>query len=441
MKKIFRVDALVTANQQREVIQDAFLAVDGERILDLGAFRKRPRSRSFQLEERVGSVMTPGLYNLHTHLAMVLLRGIAEDLNLQSWLFDYIFPAEKKWVSADFVRTGTELALCESLLNGVICSVDMYFYQEEVGKLVDKMGLLGVLGPSYFDHGSMDSSSLQESLEKARQLAKTYPSHPRIQVALAPHAPYTCRPETLKATKELSEEMKLPVMIHLSETQHEEAEIREKYQMSPTEMIDKAGLLQAPYLLTAHSIHLSSADIRRLAKPNVTAVLNPQCNAKLSSGFPPVKEMRETGLRIALGTDGAASNNRLDILGELQFLAKLYRLQTKDLESFSGPELFESATRLSAEALGWGDERGSLEPNKYADFLIYDFQKPHLTPLSDVYSHLIYSLQSSDLQDVYVSGKCLMKHRKIKVASLDKVIAKSQRFFKKMRSELKLKTA
>lgn len=441
MNKIFRVDGLVTCNSEQEVFEDAFLAIEKDQIVDVGPYKKRPRSKSFSVEERPGHVMTPGLYNLHTHLAMVLLRGIAEDLNLQSWLFDYIFPAEKRWVDKDFVRVGSELALCESLMNGVIGFADMYFYQEEVGKLLDQSGLLGLLGVSYFDHGAMDTGSLQESLKAAKDLHEKYKNHDRIQVALAPHAPYTCNPETLRKTGQLAKDQKIPVMIHLSETAFEEKDIAEKYGKTPTDYILEAGLADAPFLLTAHNVHLSETDIQKLNKKHITAILNPQCNAKLSSGFAPIPEMRRQGLRIALGTDGAASNNRLDILSEIQFLAKLYRLQTQDLEGFSGPDLFDCATIRAAEALGWGDTRGSLEAGKKADFVLFDFNKPHLTPLSDIYSHLIYTAQSTDVQDVYVNGKCLMKNRKLKTLNPEKIMNKARRFFSKMKTELKMKPA
>jgi 5-methylthioadenosine/S-adenosylhomocysteine deaminase len=441
MKKIFKVDAIVTCNPQQEVIEDAFIAIDGDEILDLGPYKKRPRASSFKVEERPGCVMTPGLYNLHTHLAMVLLRGIAEDLNLQTWLFDYIFPAEKKWVDREFVKIGTELAVCESLLNGVVSVADMYFYQEEVGKILDKAGMLGVLGVSYFDHGAMDSKSLDQSLKHAVKLSNEYKKHDRIQVALAPHAPYTCSPETLRKTAQTAKDHKIPVMIHLSETEHEQKEIQAKYGKTPADYILEAGLAEAPYLLTAHSVWLSPSDIQKLNKKHVTAILNPQCNSKLSSGFAPITEMRDQGLRIALGTDGAASNNRLDILSEIQFLAKLYRLKTGDLEGFSGPDLFDCATIRAAEAIGWGDTRGSLEPGKKADFILFDFAKAHLTPLSDVYSHLIYTAQSTDVEDVYVNGQCLMKKRKIKVMNVDRVMNRARSFFHKMKSDLKMKPA
>jgi len=230
-------------------------------------------------------------------------------------------------------------------------------------------------------------------------------------------------------------------MIHLSETEQEQKDIQEKYGVSPAQYIADAGLLRSRYLLTAHSVWLSTQDIDLLSKANVTAVTNPQCNAKLASGFLPVQAMREKSLRLCMGTDGAASNNSLDILSELQFFAKLYRLQTGDMEGFSGPELFDCATIRSAEAIGWGDQRGSIEPGKQADFLIFNFYEPHLTPLSDVYSHLIYSARSRDIEDVYVDGKCLMKKRKIKVTNVDKAMGKAQKLFKKMSTELKTKTS
>ena len=430
--KLFHARALVTSNEKHEVFDDAFLAIEEDKILDCGPWKKHPQSKSFSIEELPHGMIAPGLFNLHTHLPMSLLKGIVEDVNLHSWLFDTIFPTEEKWVSPHFVRVGAELALCECIRSGVTYVGDMYYYCDEIASAVDQAGLRGMIAKSIFDHGGMDTKSLDESLEVAIRLHKKFLTHPRIQIALAPHAPYTCSPDTLRRASMIAKELNLPMMIHLAETKKEADDIQKKWGQSPTEYLEKSGLLNSKNVLLAHSIWLEDSDYKLLSKPNITCVLNPQSNAKLGSGLPPVNKMIDRGVRFAMGTDGSASNNNLDIFSELNFFSKAHHLVVGDLKSLPGPRLFDAATRKAAEAVGLGKELGSLEAGKQADFIVIDLKTPHLTPLTHPYSHLIYSVQGPDVQDLYVAGKCLMKNRKIRSLDEENILKKAEHLWKQI---------
>jgi len=435
--QIFHSKVLVTSNKSHDVIHDAFLAVEGEKILEVGPWKKRPHHKSAEIVDATYGMITPGLFNLHTHLPISLLRGIAEDVPLKEWLTKFIFPIERKWVSPDYVRTGARLAACECLRSGITFVADMYFYADAVASTLEEIGLRGLTAQAFFDEGGFDYKSLDESFEGVRKLASRYENHPRIIPALGPHAPYTCSLETLKQTSALAKELNIPIHIHNAETEKELKDFNRKEGKTPTRYLADSGLLDSRFILLAHSLWLEKEDFKLLAKPNVTVVLNPQCNAKLASGVPPVPKFIDHGVRFALGTDGAPSNNTLDIFAEMNFLSKIHHVTEGDLQGLPGPQLFDAVTRTAAEAVGLQDRLGSLEPGKEADFIIIDLHQAHLTPLIQPYSHLIYSIRGSDVESVYVGGKKLMSGRKIHSVDENKIIEDANSFWRKIENSLK----
>jgi len=435
VKKIFRSQSLVTCNADHAVFDDAFLAIDGSKIVDVGPWKKRPRS--FRIEDTGSSLIMPGLLNLHTHLPMTLFRGMAEDVELQTWLEKFIFPAEKKFLSPSFVRLGTQLAACELIRHGITYIADMYFYENEIAKVLDQAGLRGLLGQTFFDAGGFDSKSLEESFRLTKKLKKQLKNHPRLAPALAPHAPYTCSLETLKATAQFAKEEALPIHIHIAETKKELGDLKRQTGLSPVRILKETGILEAPFVLSAHTIWLEDHDFSILREHPVTAIVNPQSNAKLGSGVAPIRKFLNNRVRFAFGTDGAASNNRVDIFSEMNLMAKLYRLQESEMSRLTCADILDRATRFAAEAVGESHRLGSLEPGKEADFIVIDLQKPHLQPFTNAYHHLIYSAQASDVESVYVAGRCLMKNRKIKSLHETKIFREATQTWKKIEAYLR----
>lgn len=432
VKKIFRARHLVSCNENHDVFDDGFLAIEGDKILDVGPWAKRPRAKSFRVIERPDHILMPGLFNLHCHLAMSLMKGVGEDVPLTSWLNDYVFPLEKKWVSPSFVKVGTQLALAELIKGGVTFVADMYFHQKVAAKVFDEAGVRGCLGLSFFDQGAFDHDSLESVWEAIPDLINEFKKYDKLELALAPHAPYTCSVKTLETAAELAKELALPCMIHVAETKKEAADIKRQTGESPLGLVQKAGLLEAPYCLIAHGLWLDEADYHRLKNNDCTVVINAHSNAKLGSGIPPIQNLYNRQIPFALGTDGSASNNNLDIWAEINFLSKLHHLTQPDLSSLPGKVLIDAATRWGARAVGKEKELGSLEPGKQADFILIDTLKAHLRPITDVYAHLVHSVRADDVDSVYVAGQALMEKRKLKTIDEPAAIQAADALWKKI---------
>lgn len=437
MKRLYRSKYLVTSNADHAVYEDAFMAVDKDTIVGVGFWKDRPRSKDYKAVDYSNAVIIPGLFNLHAHLAMTFLKGIVEDVDLNTWLFNYIFPAEKKLVSKKFVQLGTELALTECLKNGTTYVADMYFHPEQVMSAFSKVGLRGTLGVSFFDQGGMDTKSLDESIELVRSMSKKIKKNALLDLAVAPHAPYTCSKETLKRSVKIAKELHLPAMIHVAETKHEFDEVKSKYGQSPLQYVFDSGLFDLPYLLLAHMIYLEAGDFKLLEGSKATPILNPQCNAKLASGTPIAQNYKDQKIRFALGTDGSASNNSLDIFSELNFLAKLLNLQTGRLDGISSRELFDAVTIRAAEAVGKESELGSLEAGKQADFVVIPLDKAHLFPVNDIYSQLIYVIRGQDVNDVYIKGRAVLKNKRVRGLDETELLRKCEQYWKASKKAIK----
>ncbi len=372
---------------------------------------------------RTGGVLLPGFVNTHTHAAMNLLRGLSNDQPLMDWLRKFIFPAEAKNVSPEFVRAGTDLACLEMIRGGTTTFADMYYYESDVAASVDRAGLRGVLGETWLDFPAPGHADLEESKKVTRAFLEKWKGHPRVTAAIAPHAPYTCSRETLLAAKSLAEEFGAPLLTHVSETWDEQKEIREKHGKSPVAWLDELGVL-GPRVCIAHGVWLSADDLALLAARKVSLSHNPESNMKLGSGIAPVAAARRAGVVVALGTDGVAgSNNDLDMLDAMDFAGKLAKVAALDPTPLAAPELLRMATVDGAKALGLDRLVGSLEPGKRADLIVVELGNAHAQPVFDLPSTVVYASRAGDVSLTVVDGKVLWDGRRVTTLDEARVLA------------------
>jgi 5-methylthioadenosine/S-adenosylhomocysteine deaminase len=359
-----------------------------------------------------GQVVMPGLVNTHTHAPMVLYRGLADDLALMEWLEKYIFPAEAKTVSREFVRAGTRLAALEMIGSGTTTYADMYYFEEEIATVTREAGLRGVLGQTIIQFPVADARTPAEGLARTEAFLKAFAGDELIVPAVAPHAMYTLDAATLKAARAMADAHGAPVLIHLAETSDESKTSQERHKQSPTAYLDSLGFF-GPRTLAAHGVWLSPEDIRILAAKKVAVSHNPESNMKLASGTAKLTELRAAGVVTGLGTDGAASNNDLDMFEAMRQAALLHKLITGDPRTLPAKTVLEMATIDGAKALGLSDRIGSLERGKRADLIVVSMAGARQTPMYDPISHLVYVARGSDVQTTIVNGKILMQERKV----------------------------
>ncbi len=403
---------VVTVDANFNVIDDGAIAVRGGKILAVGASAGVvARFRAKETIDAHGGIVMPGLVNLHNHAAMSLLRGGADDRKLMDWLENFIFPAEAKNVTPEFVRWGTLLSCLEMISSGTTTFTDMYYFEDEVARAVDQSGMRGVLGETVIGFPVPDAATPEKGLDAARAFIAKWKGHPRIVPAVAPHAPYTVSAEMLQASAALSAETGTPWLIHLSETLTENRTIRDAHAMSPVAWLHSLGVL-SKHTVAAHCVWLTDEDIRTLKDDGCGCAHNPESNMKLASGTAPVKEMLAAGLPVGLGTDGPASNNDLDQFQSMDFASKLGKLASSDPSALPARAVVVMATRRGAEILGLGDRIGSLEVGKEADFILIDTDSPKATPMYDAASHIVSVLKGSDVRAVWVAGRLLYRDGK-----------------------------
>jgi 5-methylthioadenosine/S-adenosylhomocysteine deaminase len=359
-----------------------------------------------------GQIVLPGLINTHTHAPMVLYRGLADDLALMDWLQKYIFPAEAKTVSPEFVRAGTRLAALEMIQSGTTTYTDMYYFEEEIGRATKAAGLRGVLGQTIIQFPVADAKTPAEGLARTEAFLKEFADDDLIVAAVAPHAMYTNDRATLKAARVLADKYSAPVIIHLAETAEESKTSRAKHKMSPTRYLESLGFW-GPRTLAAHAVWLDAADIQILAKRKVGVSHNPESNMKLASGVAKVPALQRAGVRVGLGTDGAASNNDLDMFEAMRQAAFLHKLTSNDPRKIPAATALAMATIDGARALGMEQQIGSLEAGKRADLIAVSVAGARQTPMYDPLSHLVYVAKGSDVTTTIVNGKVLMRDRRV----------------------------
>ena len=405
---------VVTMDSGRRVLEDGAIAVRGDRIIAIGPSAEL--SAKYTAAHRIyarGKLVLPGLINGHNHAPMVLFRGLGDDLPLQEWLEKYIFPAEAKNVTEEFVVWGTRLAALEMIRSGTTTFADMYYFEDAIARETRAAGLRGVLGETVIDFPAPDNKTPAEALIYTEKFLQRWKGDPLIHAAVAPHSIYTVSEDTLREAFALARRYRAPILIHVSETKREVDESRTKNGVSPVGYLEKLGLL-GPDVVAAHCVWVDSADIALLAERQVGCVHNPSSNMMLASGVAPVVEMLRAGVRLGLGTDGpAGSNNDLDLMEDMDLAAKLQKVSRMDPRALNARQALEMATIGGARALHMESEIGSIEVGKKADLIVVGLNSPQAVPMYDLYAQIVYALKASDVQTVVIGGKVVMRGRRI----------------------------
>src|SRR5215510_2219489 len=431
---------IVTMDQTRRVIEDGGIAVSGGRIVAIGPRADiESRYTSRQKINAAGKVVTPGLINGHTHVPMVLFRGLADDLDLQEWLTKYIFPAEAKNVTEEFVRVGTRLGLAEMIRGGTTTYCDMYYFEDAIAEETEKAGVRGVLGETVIDFPVADNKTNAEAMAYVEKFVSRWKGNGLIVPAIAPHAPYTVSEEHLKAVRAFSDRTGAPIVTHVSETKREVDDSIKTKGASPVDYLNRFGFLN-DRVIAAHMVWPTAEELALLKKLGVGIVHNPQSNMKLASGVAPVPEMLKQNLPVGLGTDGAASNNDLNLWEEMDTAAKLHKLISKDPKVVSAQEAFEMATIRGARALHLETEIGSIETGKRADLVIVDLDDLNQTPYYNIYSDLVYSAKSGDVRTVIIEGRVVMRDRRLLTLNEESIKADARRYRERIVESMGVKT-
>ena len=432
---------ILAMDEQMNQYNPGAIAVSNDSIVAVGpeAEIKKEYAGKEMVDCR-GSLLMPGLINAHTHVPMTLLRGLADDLRLDVWLSGYMWPVEREFVSPEFVRLGTQIACAELIRSGVTTFNDMYFFEESVAKATAEAGMRAVCGQSVLKFPVADAASYEDAMESARDYIQRWKGHPLIVPAIAPHAPYTTTPEILRATAELAKEFDVPLHIHIAETSFEVENMRNENGMPVVPYVKKQGLFEAK-VIAAHCVHIDPGEMRTLLHAGAGVSHNPSSNLKLASGFAPVMKMLETGLNVGIGTDGPASNNDLDMFEEVRLAAFIAKAVTNDPTSLPAATALTMATRLGAQALHIGHLTGSLTPGRRADLILIDANPMHSSPrfyrdANSTYAQIVYASKSTDVSDVMVNGKWLMRDRKLLTLNEEELLAQATDIAKKIDSFL-----
>ena len=394
------------------VYQPGFVAISADTIVAVGP---QPEAGQFEAKRTIDArdrLILPGLINGHQHAPMVLYRGLADDLKLMDWLEQYIFPAEAATVDADFVYWGTRLAVAEMLLSGTTTYADMYYFEDEVARATSELGMRGVLGQTIIGLPAPDHLQPEDALEYCAAFVERWKNHPLIVPAVAPHAPFSCSREVLQSAHALAEQHDVPLLIHLAESREEVEQMLVRTGRRPTEFLEQIGFL-TDRLVANHVVWANPGEIELLKRRGVGVIHNPESNMKLASGVAPVPQMLEAGIDLGLGTDGAASNNNLDLFEAIGLMAKLHKLFGDDPTLVSAREALTAATIGGARALGLDTLVGSLEVGKKADLIVLNLEAPSARPMYDPYSLVVYSLSGSSVETVLVNGRILVANRQL----------------------------
>ncbi len=425
VQSLIHAKYIVPMDAKARVLDDHCIAIQDGRILDILPHSDATNKYTCDINYDYGHhIIIPGLINTHTHAAMSLFRGLANDMTLMDWLQNHIWPAEQKWVKEDFVEIGSQLAIAEMIRSGVTCFNDMYFYAESTAKVAADTGIRARIGMILLDFPTQYANSPDEYFAKGLAIHDTYKSHPLVNCAFAPHAPYTVSDTPLERVAMLSNELELPIHIHLHETEDEINTSLDQYKMRPIQRLNQLGLINSN-LVAVHMTQLQDDEINLLSKTKSNVVHCPQSNLKLASGFCPVQQLYEQGINIALGTDSCASNDDLDVLSEIHTAALLAKGIAKDAAAFSAYQALCSATINAAKALGIDRETGSLETGKSADITVIDIECLESQPMYDPIGHLAYATQRHQVADVWVAGKQLLHNRQLTTLDQTEILAKT----------------
>jgi 5-methylthioadenosine/S-adenosylhomocysteine deaminase len=428
---------VITMDGSRRVIDNGAVAVQGERIVAVGPRAEIDRRyQARQRLERPDSVLLPGLIDTHTHAPMSLLRGIADDLRLQDWLQNYIFPAEKKNVDREFVRWGARLGCLEMALSGTTTYTDMYYFEDTIAEVTKEAGLRGVLGQTLIGFPAPDYKTPSDTLAATENYIRRFRNDPLITPAPAPHSMYTVDAEYLKASRALADKYGVPMVIHLSETKTENDESIAKHKMTPTAFLESLGALTGR-TLGAHGVWLTDEDIAILKRRGTGLAHCPTSNSKLASGVARVVDILNAGIPMGVGSDGfAGSNNRSSLFQEMDLAAMLQKVTRKDPTALPAERGLEMGTITGAKALGLEREIGSLEPGKRADIIEVSLDHPRGAPVYNIYSEVVYALSATDVTDVMVNGNTIVRDRRMLTLNAPEIIRKASEYQRRVKASL-----
>jgi 5-methylthioadenosine/S-adenosylhomocysteine deaminase len=426
---------ILTMDAQTSCIEAGFVGIRGDSISALGILGEKA-SRAKKVIDAGGGLILPGFINGHTHAAMSLFRGLADDLPLMDWLNHYIFPAEKR-MNPEFISLGTQLACAEMILSGTTTFCDMYLFEDAVAEAAQHAGMRCLVGEVLYDFPSPNYGTIERGFAYTESLIRKWKGHPLVSVAVEPHSLFTCGPDLLKEANKIARTHDVPLIIHVAETSNEVSEVKKRYGITPLEHLNVLGIL-GPGLIADHCVHLSVSDIQLMADHGVRVVHNPESNMKLASGIAPVPEMLARGITVGLGTDGCASNNNLDLLTEMDMAAKLHKIRTMNPTVMDSITVLKMATLEGAKALGMSHLTGSIEIGKKADIIIIDVEnKPHLTPMYNPYSHLVYAARGNDVSHTIINGRLVMNKRRLLTMDLEDIITRSRQKAREVRGWVK----
>ena len=423
---------VIPVDDDMRTLADCSIAVQDGRILDIlparDAKNKYSCAANYVYEHHI---IIPGLINTHTHAAMTLFRGLVKDVPLMEWLQNYVWPAEQTWVTDDFVKTGTKLAIAEMIRGGITCFNDMYFFAETTAKVAAAAGIRSCVGMILLDFPTRYAGNADEYFSKGLAIYDQYAHHPLVKCAFAPHAPYTVSDGLLGRVAALANELNLPVHIHLHETENEIAKSLTQYRVRPLQRLNNLGLVNSS-LIAVHMIHLQDDEIELLAETKANVVHCPESNLKLASGFCPLHRLETRQINVALGTDSGASNDDLNMLGEMRTAALLAKGVAHDAAALPAHQALRCATINAATALGMEQEIGSLEVGKSADMTVIDVDSLEAQPLYDPIGHLVYAAQRDQVSDVWVAGEPLLRNRQLQTLDQNEILLKTREWNNKI---------
>jgi len=416
---VLKNGTILTMDPSNPIIDNGAIGINGDLISFIGKLNEHSINAKKVIDAKKGLIL-PGLINGHTHAAMTLFRGLADDLPLMEWLNNHIFPAESR-INSDFVYTGTLLACAEMILSGTTTFCDMYLFEESAISASKVAGMRSIMGEVLYDFDSPNYGPIENGFTYTEALIEKWRDDPLVSIAVEPHSLFTCSPDLLITANELSLTHKVPFIIHLAETEDEIIYVEKRFKKRPVQYLNSLGIL-GPHLIACHCVHLDSEEINILNEKGVRVIHNPESNMKLASGVAPINEMISRGIKVGIGTDGCASNNDLDLFGEMDTAAKLHKIREMDATVMDAETVLKMATIEGAKALGIEKITGSIEVGKRADIIVIDINKPHLIPIYNPISHLVYSAKGSDVTNSIINGRLVMSDRKILTFNLKDVL-------------------
>ena len=404
---------IVTMDNEYRLIEDGAVVICNDSILAIGTSEEiLSKYNAPKIYDGKQRIVMPGLINTHTHSPMNIFRGFADDLPLHEWLYAHIFPIEGEFITKENVKLGAKLAIAEMLMSGTTTFNDMYYYGDEIAKIAEKAGIRAVITEGLIDFAVPNSETPEHGISYTENMIKKWAGHELITIGVATHAPYSSSAELIIKSKELADKYNVPFNIHVAETRKEYDQTMEEHGLSPVAYLHSLGVL-GENVVMAHGIHITSEDIALIAKYGVGIAHNPVCNMKLASGVAPIPELLAAGAKVGLGTDGVASNNNLDMFSEINTAALLHKINSNDPTVMDARTVVEIATVGGARVLGMEDKIGSIEVGKKADIILLDLSKPHSHPLYNVYSQLVYSMKSTDVETVIINGQVVMDNNNV----------------------------